>query len=89
MNFLVVLKELFDFIASGLEKFVESEGDRFHLSPGRKRETGFTFSFPVKQISIDSGILIKWTKGFAVSGVVFFHHISLEECQNGRNLACL
>uniref|UniRef100_A0A0A0LH55 Phosphotransferase n=1 Tax=Cucumis sativus TaxID=3659 RepID=A0A0A0LH55_CUCSA len=63
-------QELFDFIASGLEKFVESEGDRFHLSPGRKRETGFTFSFPVKQISIDSGILIKWTKGFAVSGVV-------------------
>ncbi|KAE8651344.1 hexokinase-2, chloroplastic [Cucumis sativus] len=62
-------QELFDFIASGLEKFVESEGDRFHLSPGRKRETGFTFSFPVKQISIDSGILIKWTKGFAVSGV--------------------
>ncbi|KAL0553376.1 hypothetical protein IC582_007270 [Cucumis melo] len=62
-------QELFDFIASGLEKFVESEGDRFHLSPGRKRETGFTFSFPVKQTSIDSGILIKWTKGFAVSGV--------------------
>ncbi|XP_038897091.1 hexokinase-2, chloroplastic [Benincasa hispida] len=62
-------QELFDFIASGLEKFVESEGDRFHLCPGRKREIGFTFSFPVKQTSIDSGILIKWTKGFAVSGV--------------------
>ncbi|KAL0351767.1 UNVERIFIED_CONTAM: Hexokinase-2, chloroplastic [Sesamum calycinum] len=37
---------------------------------GRTRELGFTFSFPVKQTSIDSGILIKWTKGFAVSGTV-------------------
>lgn len=38
--------------------------------PGKKGEIGFTFSFPVKQTSIDSGILIKWTKGFAVSGTV-------------------
>ncbi|XP_022152278.1 hexokinase-2, chloroplastic [Momordica charantia] len=62
-------QELFDFIASSLEKFVEKEGERFHLSPGKKREIGFTFSFPVNQTSINSGILIKWTKGFAVSGV--------------------
>lgn len=40
------------------------------LPNSRTRETGFTFSFPVKQTSIDSGILIKWTKGFAVSGTV-------------------
>lgn len=59
---------LFDFIASGLAKFAEKEGGKFHLPYGRTRETGFTFSFPVKQTSIDSGILIKWTKGFAVSG---------------------
>jgi len=64
------LQELFDFIASGLAKFVSKEDGRFHISPGRKREIGFTFSFPVKQTSIDSGILIKWTKGFAVSGTV-------------------
>ncbi|KAJ1397621.1 Hexokinase, binding site [Sesbania bispinosa] len=61
-------QELFDFIALGLARFAAKEDDRFHLSPGRKREIGFTFSFPVKQTSIDSGILIKWTKGFAVSG---------------------
>lgn len=61
-------EELFDFIASGLEKFAQKESGRFHLPQGRKREIGFTFSFPVKQISIDSGILMKWTKGFAVSG---------------------
>lgn len=63
-------EELFDFIALGLAKFVDKEDDRFHFPPGRKREIGFTFSFPVKQTSIDSGILIKWTKGFAVSGTV-------------------
>ncbi|KAL8514691.1 hypothetical protein ACS0TY_013689 [Phlomoides rotata] len=61
-------EELFDFIASGLQKFVEKEGGKFQLPDGRTRELGFTFSFPVKQTSIDSGILIKWTKGFAVSG---------------------
>ncbi|ESW32663.1 hypothetical protein PHAVU_001G007000 [Phaseolus vulgaris] len=61
-------QELFDFIASGVAKFASKEDARFHISPGRKREIGFAFSFPVKQTSIDSGILIKWTKGFAVSG---------------------
>ncbi|KAI7727984.1 hypothetical protein M8C21_018253 [Ambrosia artemisiifolia] len=61
-------EELFDFIASALAKFVKKEGGKFVLPTGRSRETGFTFSFPVKQTSIDSGILIKWTKGFSVSG---------------------
>ncbi|XP_039033147.1 hexokinase-2, chloroplastic-like [Hibiscus syriacus] len=60
-------EELFDFIASVLENFAQ-KGGNFNLPPGRKGEIGFTFSFPVKQTSIDSGILIKWTKGFAVSG---------------------
>ncbi|XP_047327342.1 hexokinase-2, chloroplastic [Impatiens glandulifera] len=61
-------EELFDFIASSLANFSETEGDKFELPNGTKREMGFTFSFPVKQTSIDSGILIKWTKGFSVSG---------------------
>ncbi|CAK9178422.1 unnamed protein product [Ilex paraguariensis] len=61
-------EELFDFIASGLAKFAQKEGGNFHLPSGRTREIGFTFSFPVKQTSIASGILMKWTKGFAVSG---------------------
>ncbi|XP_014751399.1 hexokinase-4, chloroplastic isoform X2 [Brachypodium distachyon] len=61
-------EELFDFIADRLSAFVAKEGGDFHLAEGRNREIGFTFSFPVKQTSIDSGILIKWTKGFAVSG---------------------
>jgi hexokinase len=38
---------------------------------GRKqRELGFTFSFPVRQTSIASGLLIKWTKAFAVDDAV-------------------
>lgn len=66
----LALQQLFDFIASGLAKFAQNEGNKFHLPVGTKRELGFTFSFPVKQTSVDSGILIKWTKGFSVSGTV-------------------
>lgn len=74
-NIVVSKQDLFDFIASGLSRFVATEGDKFHLPQGRKRELGFTFSFPVNQTSIDSGILIKWTKGFAVSGTVRLYFI--------------
>ncbi|XP_072966760.1 hexokinase-2-like [Typha angustifolia] len=63
-------EELFDFIAAALAKFVASEGEDFHLPDGRQRELGFTFSFPVKQTSIASGTLIKWTKGFCINDTV-------------------
>ncbi|KAJ8492489.1 hypothetical protein OPV22_014210 [Ensete ventricosum] len=62
--------ELFDFIASALVKFVDSEGEDFLLHSGRQRELGFTFSFPVKQTSVASGTLIKWTKGFNIDDMV-------------------
>uniref|UniRef100_A0A0E0L4Y3 Phosphotransferase n=1 Tax=Oryza punctata TaxID=4537 RepID=A0A0E0L4Y3_ORYPU len=62
--------ELFDFIASSLAQFVASEGEDFHLADGRQRELGFMFSFPVKQTSIASGTLIKWTKGFSIDETV-------------------
>ncbi|XP_027341892.1 hexokinase-1-like [Abrus precatorius] len=61
---------LFDFIAAALAKFVGSEPEGFHPPPGRQRELGFTFSFPVKQTSIASGTLIKWTKGFNIEDTV-------------------
>ncbi|KAL8102483.1 hexokinase-2-like [Apium graveolens] len=61
---------LFDFIATALAKFVATEGEDFHLSPGRQRELGFTFSFPVKQLSIASGTLITWTKGFSIEDAI-------------------
>ncbi|KAI3443716.1 hypothetical protein Pfo_000381 [Paulownia fortunei] len=62
--------ELFDFIAAALAKFVATEGEDFHLPPGRQRELGFTFSFPVRQLSLASGTLIKWTKGFLIEDAV-------------------
>ncbi|XP_047307732.1 hexokinase-1-like [Impatiens glandulifera] len=61
---------LFDFIAQALAKFVSTETEDFHLPTGRQREIGFTFSFPVKQTSISSGTLIKWTKGFSIEDAV-------------------
>ncbi|PQQ10653.1 hexokinase-1 [Prunus yedoensis var. nudiflora] len=61
---------LFDFIAETLAKFVATEGEGFHPAPGRQRELGFTFSFPVWQTSIASGTLIKWTKGFNIEDAV-------------------
>ncbi|BFG39830.1 hypothetical protein CerSpe_261040 [Prunus speciosa] len=61
---------LFDFIAETLAKFVDTEGEGFHPAPGRQRELGFTFSFPVWQTSIASGTLIKWTKGFNIEDAV-------------------
>ena len=52
---------LFDFIAGTLGDFI-----------GNKQEiaAGFTFSFPVKQTGVASGILLNWTKGFSATGVV-------------------
>ncbi|KAI9119428.1 hypothetical protein K1719_010103 [Acacia pycnantha] len=61
---------LFDFIAEALAKFIDSEPEAFHPPPGRQRELGFTFSFPVRPTSIASGNLIKWTKGFNIEDVV-------------------
>ncbi|KAJ7951702.1 Phosphotransferase [Quillaja saponaria] len=61
---------LFNYIAAELAKFVAQEGQDFQLPPGRQRELGFTFSFPVMQSSIASGNLIKWTKGFSIDDAV-------------------
>ncbi|KAL5697758.1 hexokinase [Ranunculus cassubicifolius] len=63
-------EELFDFIAEELAKFIATESEGFHVAPGKQRELGFTFSFPVKQTSIASGSLIKWTKGFSIEDAV-------------------
>ena len=64
------LQELFDFIAASLQKFVEKEGNGSVALEGKLRELGFTFSFPMKQASVSSGILIKWTKGFSIHDTV-------------------
>jgi len=59
-------RELFDFIADCVKDLIQSGG-------GDKKGTdglGFTFSFPIKQTGIASGILIHWTKEFSAKGVV-------------------
>lgn len=61
-------EDLFDFIASSLHQFVQkgTDSEQFPIT----KELGFTFSFPVKQTSVSSGILIKWTKSFAITDMV-------------------
>lgn len=61
--------ELFGFIASALASSVADEG-RSNLFEDKQRELGFTFSFPVRQTSIASGTLIKWTKAFSIDDAV-------------------
>ncbi|KAM0868894.1 hypothetical protein ACQ4PT_041016 [Festuca glaucescens] len=64
-------RDLFGFIASALAKFVADEGPSNKVVlGGKQRELGFTFSFPVRQTSVASGTLIKWTKEFAVDDAV-------------------
>ncbi|GJU24441.1 hexokinase-1-like protein [Tanacetum coccineum] len=63
-------QELFDYIAIKLAEFVNKESDKYHHPPGRQRELGFTFSFPVMQLSIASGTLMRWTKGFSIDDMV-------------------
>ncbi|EEE55981.1 hypothetical protein OsJ_04720 [Oryza sativa Japonica Group] len=52
---------LFNFVALALKNFLEGEDDQ-----DGKMALGFTFSFPVRQISVSSGSLIRWTKGFSI-----------------------
>ncbi|QPC58629.1 hypothetical protein HYE67_000860 [Fusarium culmorum] len=77
--------DLFSFLAKQIEIFLkEHHADHFdsHL---RRRNTasapegyrdehifrlGFTFSFPVKQLAINKGLLIRWTKGFDIPDAV-------------------
>ncbi|KJZ75896.1 Glucokinase [Hirsutella minnesotensis 3608] len=78
-------RELFAFLAKQIELFLrEHHADHFE-SHVRRRNTsstpqgyrdehifrlGFTFSFPVKQLGINKGKLIRWTKGFDIPDAV-------------------
>lgn len=57
---------LFDFIAACLKGFIKEN----KISLKNPLFLGFTFSFPVQQTSLNRGILIHWTKGFSLKGVV-------------------
>lgn len=70
-------EQLFDFLAQcvcevaqttrGAES--EEEKDGAPSSGEGALRLGFTFSFPVQQLSLNTGKLIVWTKGWTVSGV--------------------
>lgn len=66
----VILQALFDFIASTLASFVDTEDALLEPNPDKSREAGFAFSFPVRQTSVKSGIVIHWTKGFKIDDAV-------------------
>lgn len=68
--------ELFSYLASKIGAFVKkhhndkySEADDNSSDVG-KLKLGFTFSFPVEQTSLDSGTLIRWTKGFNIPDTI-------------------
>ncbi|KAG6629880.1 hypothetical protein CIPAW_14G116000 [Carya illinoinensis] len=63
-------ENLFDLIASALKEFVDRGEDGSKTLVSRRGELGFTFSFPVKQRSVSSGILIKCTKGLHIEDMV-------------------
>jgi len=55
---------LFGALARSIKSFAAGPGG------AAERPLGFTFSFPIRQTSIDRGELIVWTKGWSASGVV-------------------
>lgn len=78
-------KELFAFLAKQIELFLRMHHEDHFEAHVRRRQTvstpegykdeqifrlGFTFSFPVHQMGINRGTLIRWTKGFDIPDAV-------------------
>jgi hexokinase len=60
---------LFSFIAGQVGIFLE-ENHRHMLESGTTLNLGFCFSFPFYQTSVNSGVLVRWTKGFNINDAV-------------------
>ncbi|KAI0030564.1 hypothetical protein K488DRAFT_79558 [Vararia minispora EC-137] len=60
-------QDLFDFCASCLKTFIDSNFEEGSLQPNELLPLGFTFSYPCTQERIDQGTLIRWTKGFGAA----------------------
>ena len=64
--------ELFGFLAQQIEKFLKTHHEDHFEAHLREQsqvnffDLGFTFSFPVNQLGINKGKLIRWTKGFDI-----------------------
>ncbi|KAJ5409071.1 Glucokinase [Penicillium cosmopolitanum] len=73
-------KDLFLFLARQIESFLRIHHNEHFEAHLRRRlagnneqdlfDLGFTFSFPVRQFGINSGTLIRWTKGFNIPDAV-------------------
>jgi hexokinase len=78
-------KELFSFLAKQIELFLRTHHEEHFETHIMRRQTastpegyrdehtfrlGFTFSFPVHQIGINKGTLIRWTKGFDIADAI-------------------
>ncbi|KAJ5166140.1 Glucokinase [Penicillium canariense] len=74
-------RDLFTFLARQIEAFLRiHHNEHFEAHLRRRRDDGnhvvdlfdlgFTFSFPVRQCGINSGTLIRWTKGFNIPDAV-------------------
>ncbi|KAK9367829.1 hexokinase-domain-containing protein [Lipomyces kononenkoae] len=69
-------KELFSFLAQKVDEFIKTHlEEKFNEETGHSAsehiyKLGFTFSFPVNQTAINSGTLIRWTKGFDVADAI-------------------
>lgn len=64
--------ELFTFITDQIEILLRthSPGSLARLDDVEVLSLGLTFSFPVYQSAINSGILLRWTKGFNIPSVI-------------------
>lgn len=60
--------ELFAYLAGKIDTFVKEHHSS--TTNDERLKLGFTFSFPVEQHSIDSGVLMRWTKGFNIPDAI-------------------
>ncbi|KAG2362026.1 hexokinase [Suillus spraguei] len=68
---------LFDYLADSVDAFLTdspSQGHDSHISRADQDSScvplALTFSFPVEQSALDSGVLLTWTKGFSAKNAV-------------------
>ena len=59
---------LFDYLADCVKDFLCKNSATLGACP--EIPLGFTFSFPIKQLELNKGLLLSWTKSFNCSGVV-------------------
>ncbi|EDO19135.1 hypothetical protein Kpol_2000p103 [Vanderwaltozyma polyspora DSM 70294] len=69
----VTSKDLFSYLSRRTMAFIKKYHPEY-LAPNSESlpplKLGFTFSYPVNQTSLNSGCLIRWTKGFKIADTV-------------------